>query len=286
MPYTPINVVNGVTPLNATFGNTIQTQYAEASQSFNVDLFGPPFILEGFVATKDGTIANQLDVTAGVGYPLQSDGTLRRRSVASSNQTTSALSSTYFLYLQPDGTWYWSTTNAPAANSLAICTVTTDGSGNILAVTDARQLTTVLLYNMTGMAGVSRIVASTPAGGVHVTATTIQTVLTYAVTATGLYRVSAYIQFSNGGTAEKIVLNLNWTDPTLGANLSFFANGNQGATPVLLDASATAAIANPVAVPTIPQLIYAQAGHNITVQYQDPGGTPNDFVFVIVERLQ
>lgn len=144
MPFTPINVVNGSTPANATWGNLVQTQYTEAISSLNQDLF-VAFVLSGLIAHKDSVTANKLDVAAGVAYVLQTDSTTRRRAPVASSQTTAALSSTYYLYLQPDGTWYWATTNTPAANSLFIAQVTTDGSGNISTVTDKRTLGIALL---------------------------------------------------------------------------------------------------------------------------------------------
>ena len=149
MPYTPTTWTNGTTPVNATNMNHLETAYSEAINSFEQDLFSA-FVLSGLAASKDGTLANQLDVTAGVAFLLQSDSTLRRRAPAASTQTTATPSTTYYLYLQPDGTWYWSTSNSPAANSLAICQVTTDASGNISAVTDKRSRNTTLLPGMAG----------------------------------------------------------------------------------------------------------------------------------------
>ena len=145
MPFTPINVVNGSTPANATWGNLVQTQYTEATLSYGPDTFAAGFVLSGLAASKDGVTATLLDVTAGTAYLLQSDGTTRQRKATASTQTTSVINTTYYLYLQPDGTWYWSTTNAPAANSLFIAQVTTDGSGNIATVTDKRTRTTGIL---------------------------------------------------------------------------------------------------------------------------------------------
>lgn len=144
MPYTKTSWVNGTTPVNATNMNNLETQYTESSLSFEPDQFTAGFVASGYTAAKDGSIANQLDVAAGTAYLLQADGTTRQRKLNSSTQTTSSINTTYHLYLQPDGTWYWSTSNAPAANSLAICNVATDASGNITTVTDLRPLTAAL----------------------------------------------------------------------------------------------------------------------------------------------
>lgn len=147
--YTATSWVAGTTPASQTNMNHLETQYAQATTSFNEDLFSG-FVLYGLSASKDLSTANQLDVTAGVAYLLQSDGTTYRTAPTSSTQTTSSISTTYYLYLQPAGTFYWSTSNSPAANSLAICQVSTDGSGNILTVTDKRNQYATVFPSSTG----------------------------------------------------------------------------------------------------------------------------------------
>jgi hypothetical protein len=154
MPYTPTTWVDGTTIGNQTHMNNLETQFLEASNSFEQELF-TAFVFSGAVPTKDGTIANQLDIPAYVAFLKQSDNTLRRRATTTTTKTTATPSTTYYLYLQPDGTWYWSTTNSPAANSLEICTVATDGSGNISTVTDARTTATTLLNGIPGGVGIT-----------------------------------------------------------------------------------------------------------------------------------
>ena len=117
---------------------------ASAANTLEQDLFGP-FVLYGLAPSKDSSVANQLDVTNGVAFLRQSDQSLGRVSSASQTFTTSTPSATYYLYLQPDGTWYWSSSNAPLTNSIEIALVTTDGSGNISAITDSRTLDPTLL---------------------------------------------------------------------------------------------------------------------------------------------
>lgn len=138
MPWTPQGPYSPGGAFTSANANNMETQYTEATLSLNPDAFPAGFVVSGLVATKDGVTPNLLDVTSGKAYVLQADGTTRQRTPTSSTQTTSALNSTYHLYLQPDGTWYWNTTNTPATGSLHICDVTTDGSGNISAVTDRR----------------------------------------------------------------------------------------------------------------------------------------------------
>jgi hypothetical protein len=147
MPYTNTAWTNGATALNATNMNHAETQFAQALTSLNLDLFPAGVVLSGLVASKDGTTATQLNVTAGRAYLIQADSHNDSgvQAPGLSTQTTVTINTTYNLYLQPDGTWYWSTSNSPAANSLYIATVSTDGSGNIKTVTDKRTLTTGIL---------------------------------------------------------------------------------------------------------------------------------------------
>ena len=153
-PYVRTVWVDGTTAVTQTRQNNLETQASVALNGFNGDLLSA-FVLSGITCTKDGTVANQLDIAAGRAYITMSDGTRGLIVVAADNtHTTSALSSAYHLYLQPDGTWYWSTSNSPAANSLAIATVTTDASGNILAVTDTRVTNSTLLSGAAGAVAV------------------------------------------------------------------------------------------------------------------------------------
>ena len=166
MPYVQTSWVNATTPVNATNMNHLETQYLEATLSIE-PLLLTACVFNGLAATKDATTANQLDVAAGNAFLLQADNTLRQRGPgAQQTFTTSVINTTYNLYIQPDGTFYWSTSNAPAANSLAIATVTTDGSGNIVTVTDKRPTASTLFNGMLGtltMPPMSVIATTTPA---------------------------------------------------------------------------------------------------------------------------
>lgn len=149
MPYSPTSWSDGVTAATAARLNNLETQYVEATNSFEQDLLSA-FVLSGLAPSKDGTLANQLDVTSGVAFPSQTDGTLRRRAINSSTQTTSTPNTTYYLFLNSDGTWTWGTSSSGPAHSLQICQVTTDASGNISAVTDKRVLSPSMLSGMAG----------------------------------------------------------------------------------------------------------------------------------------
>ena len=155
-PYTATSWVNGTTPLSQTHLNNLETQYQLATQTFEQDLF-TPFVLYGMVATKDASTANQLDVTAGVAFLLQTDSTVARQSISSSSGplTTSAHTATYYLDLNPNGTYSFATSHSGTANYLTIAQVTTDGSGNISTVTDKRNLTAQALPTQSGSFGVS-----------------------------------------------------------------------------------------------------------------------------------
>lgn len=290
MAFTPISITNGTTPVNKTWGDNAQTQYTEAINSFEQDLI-TAFVFSGLVATKDGSVNTQLDVTAGVAFLLQSDSTLRRRAPSSSTQTTSTPSTTYHLYLQPDGTWYWSTSNSPAANSLFIAQVTTDGSGHISTVTDERPLNTTLFNGMAGTvrldsgAGFSGPVIVAQVLRQHVTTTGFVTPLTYTPEANGLYRISGYVEF--GGSAnDALDIYAQWTDP-LGAQGAAFAanptNGTDSTNLVLLNGNTT--MHHPGSFPLMPMTIYAVTTGNIFCGYDNSAATPNDYVTYIIERL-
>jgi hypothetical protein len=152
MTYTPTNWVSTTTPCSAANMNNLETQYTQASTSFAPELI-TGFVVLGLVATRDGSILNQLDVTAGTAYLLQTaDNTLQRKAIASSAGplTTATPSTTYFLDLNPSGAYNFATTHSAVTGHLTIASCTTDGSGNILVVTDARPLNTTLFSTALG----------------------------------------------------------------------------------------------------------------------------------------
>jgi hypothetical protein len=104
------------------------------------DIFASGFVLSGMVASKNATVPNQLDVTAGACYVQQANGGLRRFTPAAASFTTSLASAIYYLDFQPDGTYSWGTAHSAQAGYLPIAEVTTDTAGNIATVTDKRPL--------------------------------------------------------------------------------------------------------------------------------------------------
>lgn len=150
MPYVQTSWVSGTTPVDAPEQNNLETQYSEATQSFQPNLF-TPFVLVGGLCTIHGGLPKQMDVTGCTYYPLQADNTLRRRIVNATNFTTVTASTTYFLDYNADGTTSWGTAHSGAANYVPIASVTTDGSGNILAITDARPININLFAAAVGL---------------------------------------------------------------------------------------------------------------------------------------
>jgi hypothetical protein len=145
------------------------------------------------------------------------------------------------------------------------------------AVTEVNGLTTVGNY------GVPTLVSQTVDAGVTVTATTLQSILTYAVPSTpaagGMYMIQGYI-WVNGSVAESILFGVEWTDINFGLLTQYFVPSfPQNAvysTHIYLDGTGTAFKGLPNA--TSPITIWAKEGTNIVVQYQNPGGVPNDIV--------
>jgi hypothetical protein len=130
--------------------NNLETQYTEATNSLPIGSC-TAFVESGMVSTKDGSVASQLDITSGVAWLMQTDSTLRRRAPTSTNRSTSGHpSTTMYLFLQNDGTYAWQTSSSGPSNSLAIAHCTTDGSSNILVVTDDRDLNPNLFNSALG----------------------------------------------------------------------------------------------------------------------------------------
>lgn len=355
--------------------NNIESQYSLSTSTFEQDLF-TAFVLYGMVCTADGTTLNQLDMTAGVAFLLQTDSTVARQALAASiaNQfLTTVINTTYYLDLNPNGTFSFATTHSGTANYLTICQCTTNSSGNISAVTDKRNLTTTLfasgsgnintagaitagsywsysgnlqlhaeptgvasgivftswtgsttaipfsvggqfgaaayvdnLGNMstnglnvygsgyffaaitgvgsqaaTGSFGVPVIVAQSSL--THVTGTSSVQPISFSVPVSGFYEVRGWVTMGNS-TPEKISAWVSFTDgtpaggtPTI--NFDTIISGVQ----YILSGSEGNVSAGSLALR--PMSIYAASGHTITLNYQDPGGSPSDYVYFQIWRL-
>lgn len=102
------------------------------------DIFAAGFIVSGMVATINGSTPTQLDVTAGVAYLQQPSGGLARFEANAQSFDVALASATYYLDIQPDGTYHWGTAHSAQANYLPVATVITTETGTIDTVTDNR----------------------------------------------------------------------------------------------------------------------------------------------------
>lgn len=100
---------------------------------YSSDLFGSSFIVSGLTVTKYA--ANEINVSAGTAYMKQADATVRQESITTTTLTTTSPSATYYLDLNPDGTWSFTTGHSSVSGYLNIATVTTDSSGNVNVIT-------------------------------------------------------------------------------------------------------------------------------------------------------
>lgn len=130
---------------------------------YAVDLFGSTgFVLSGLTVTKDGTNANQIDIAAGVAYLVQTDGSLRRLAIGTANYKTTSASTTFYLDLNPDGTFSWGGSHSSQSNYITIATVTSDASSNVNVITDTRQ---TLINLLSGIAGVVNLPGNSKSNG-------------------------------------------------------------------------------------------------------------------------
>jgi hypothetical protein len=140
--YTKQTWTQNVSAVNATRMTALETQYDEAIASMGLDAFTAGFVFSGLLASKNASTATQLDITSGTAYLKQAaDSSYRRRAISSTTKTTVTINTTYYLDLNPDGTYSWATSHSATANYIPIAEVTTDGSGNISTVKDKRTLT-------------------------------------------------------------------------------------------------------------------------------------------------
>lgn len=294
-PYAPTTWTSGVTPLSATNENNQETQARIALAGFNPDLIGSGFVLSGVTCAKDGSIANQLDVASGEAYLIMTDGTLARCDVATTTFVTSVASTTYYLDLNPDGTWSWGTSHSGVTNRMFIAQATTDGSGNILVVTDNRTLYPTLLANAAGLRigplvasvngqntagsfGVPVIVAQTLHAGPS--GTGANTILSFTIPASGLYRVSCAFR---AGTSGNITLKATYTDSFASVARTSYFQANQDSITSYVTLAA-AAITN-AAFTVAPMTLDCLNATTLAVVYQNSAGAGSDLVSALVERL-
>lgn len=125
---------------------------------YSSDLFGSSFVVSGLTVTKYA--ANEISVSAGTAYMKQADATVRQESITTTTLTTTSPSATYYLDLNPDGTWSFTTGHSSTSGYLNIATVTTDNSGNVGVITQNNAAYKVtLLGSAVGPVSVQGLVA-------------------------------------------------------------------------------------------------------------------------------
>ena len=272
-PYTKTTWVDHVTLGSQSVMNNLETAAAVGVYSLNPDLSGP-FVLSGVTCTKDGTTANQLDIASGTAYLTATDGTIIRIAVGADNtHTTSTPSTTYYLFLKNDGTWQWSTTSTGPTNSLAICQATTDGSGNILVVTDKRS---------SAVDAVAAVGVVHQVNGYSLTVTTDTIVATYTPPVDGWYRVSMHVLYSNS-VSQKPAANVNFYAPEAGGYaVNFMRSAQDGQ---WYNGSQATTTGSNQWIIFEPLTFRNKAAQAFNVHFSDPGGVPADKVSVLIERL-
>lgn len=108
--------------------------YVRASEQLNAG-----YVVSGGTAVKDDTNLSQLNYAYATAYLKQIDGSYLVKTTTPANFFTSYYNSTYYLDLNPDGTYSWGIVHSSQVNYLPILEVTTNGTGQILAITDKAQ---------------------------------------------------------------------------------------------------------------------------------------------------
>lgn len=104
-------------------------------------------VITGGVATKNGSTANQLDITAIKAIQrVAATGYIDRVELSAKTKTTVLAGTVYYLDLEDAAADYTWGTSHPAGDYIPIAEVTTDASANISVVTDVRPLAARLLY--------------------------------------------------------------------------------------------------------------------------------------------
>lgn len=116
-----------------------------------------------------------------------------------------------------------------------------------------------------------------------VTVTSVQTLISITLVA-GLYRISGAFVLNNGTLPQKPTYKFTYTSAGAGGsqgNLTIFTSATAFGS---LDGVTVSISVNNTDWITWPQIFMAGAG-TFTLTYQDPGGTPNDHVSAVLERL-
>lgn len=248
----------------------------------------------GYTAFFNGT----LDEVAVFGAALTSGNASALHSAASS-ATSDSYAST-LLALAP--LRYYRLGDASGAGSAA-CSISAtsktllDAAGNITApaalttvgnVTAGGTLAAASLTSLGGQATAGSFGAPVIVAQIvdyNMTTNALLNILVYAVTTTGHYRVSATVTPQNATSPQGVSCLVHWTDPhTNTTNGEPFVTLNSGVV-TALSGSNNLPTTGGIAYPLMPLVVHAKAGANLTVSYNDPGGTPNDFISAFIERV-
>ena len=115
--------------------------------------------------------------------------------------------------------------------------------------------------------------------GVNVTTTAVTTILSFTPAESGLYLVNGCIYLNNGTSGNLISFALRFTDAARG-----FGHTNYFYSQSAVAISGANVFDNAFWV-VGPLVIYAKGGAAISVAYQDPTNTPNDFVSAAITRI-
>jgi len=102
----------------------------------------------------------------------------------------------------------------------------------------------------------------------------------------GLYEFKLHFTYRNA-TPQKVVASAKFFDPTLATTsfAYFMLNSPSSNAGQILNGSQATNTGNNQSCACAPIVAYAEAGQFISVHFQDGGGTPNDVVSVVIQRI-
>lgn len=169
------------------------------------------------------------------------------------------------------------------------------GSANTVVLSVGGQFSSApTFFSKTG--GIGSLAGQTTAGPLGVPAVVIQSIrqlvtgtttqnIVFVPSVTGFYRFSLYFVYSNV-TPQKVIANTSTFDPDIGGSaINYFTASNSAAPGMILNGAQASNTGNNQGVSCVPLVAVCQAGQVSGVQFRDPGGTPNDTVSVVIERL-
>lgn len=147
-------------------------------------------------------------------------------------------------------------------------------------------LASVVFYNGSSpLAGQGLVPIVAAAQDFQVTTTGLKTVLTFTVGANnGLFRINWSAKVSNAVSGNAITAQVGFFDTSGGGHTVFLNAVGGGGANNTLGFIGSNSIANSW-YPGLSEMIGCKAGTTITISYNDPTNTPNDFVSAVIEQL-